>query len=70
MSPSISHSCPSLIAPSLLSCDLANLAVEAQQMLDLGADWLVRFNVIICRRVPFLRRHIVPSIAFTKAHHI
>ena len=36
------YSCPSLIAPSLLSCDLAKLAEDAQQMLDLGADWLVR----------------------------
>lgn len=35
------HKCPSLIAPSLLSCDLANLADEAKNMLDLGADWLV-----------------------------
>jgi ribulose-phosphate 3-epimerase len=36
------HNCPSIIAPSLLSCDLARLADDAQQMLDLGADWLVR----------------------------
>jgi pentose-5-phosphate-3-epimerase len=36
------YSCPSLIAPSLLSCDLAKLADDAQQMLDMGADWLVR----------------------------
>ena len=30
-----------LIAPSLLSCDLARIADEANNMLDLGADWLV-----------------------------
>jgi len=31
-----------LIAPSLLSCDLARIAEDANNMLDLGADWLVR----------------------------
>jgi pentose-5-phosphate-3-epimerase len=36
------HDCPALIAPSLLSCDLARIADDAQNMLDLGADWLVR----------------------------
>eukprot|EP00977_Amphora_coffeiformis_P005723 scaffold1211_cov169-Amphora_coffeaeformis.AAC.22 len=34
------HSRPSLIAPSLLSCDLSRLNEEAQNMIDLGADWL------------------------------
>jgi ribulose-phosphate 3-epimerase len=34
------HDCPAIISPSLLSCDLAHLADEAQQMLDMGADWL------------------------------
>ena len=34
------HSRPALIAPSLLSCDLSRLNEEAQNMLDLGADWL------------------------------
>jgi len=28
------------IAPSMLSSDFANLASEAQRMLDCGADWL------------------------------
>ncbi|WVZ07879.1 hypothetical protein V8G54_021225, partial [Vigna mungo] len=28
------------IAPSMLSSDFANLATEAQRMLDFGADWL------------------------------
>lgn len=31
-----------LIAPSLLSCDLARIAEDATNMLELGADWLVR----------------------------
>uniref|UniRef100_A0A6N2MDR4 Ribulose-phosphate 3-epimerase n=1 Tax=Salix viminalis TaxID=40686 RepID=A0A6N2MDR4_SALVM len=30
----------SKIAPSMLSSDFANLASEAQRMLDCGADWL------------------------------
>ena len=36
----MSHSRPSIIAPSLLSCDLSRLNEEAQNMIDLGADWL------------------------------
>jgi hypothetical protein len=28
------------IAPSLLSCDFANLAAESKRMLELGADYL------------------------------
>lgn len=28
------------IAPSMLSSDFANLASEAQRMLNFGADWL------------------------------
>ena len=29
-----------IIAPSMLSSDFANLASEAQRMVDAGADWL------------------------------
>jgi ribulose-phosphate 3-epimerase len=29
-----------IIAPSMLSCDFANLAYEAQRMIACGADWL------------------------------
>ena len=36
-----SDSPSSIIAPSLLSCDLSRIADDAQQMLDMGADWLV-----------------------------
>jgi pentose-5-phosphate-3-epimerase len=35
------HDCPAIIAPSLLSADLARLADDAHQMLEMGADWLV-----------------------------
>jgi len=34
---------PTLICPSLLSCDLARIAEDANNMLELGADWLVRY---------------------------
>ena len=34
------HQRKALIAPSLLSCDLANIASEAENMIRLGADWL------------------------------
>jgi pentose-5-phosphate-3-epimerase len=29
-----------IICPSLLSCDLARLAEDAAQMIEMGADWL------------------------------
>lgn len=31
---------PAIICPSMLSSDFANLATEAQRMVDAGADWL------------------------------
>lgn len=34
------HECAAIICPSLLSCDLAHLADEAQDMIEKGADWL------------------------------
>jgi len=37
-----------LIAPSLLSCDLARIAEDANNMLELGADWLVRASYLRC----------------------
>lgn len=40
------HNCPTIIAPSLLSCDLARIADDAKQMMDMGADWLVSLTSI------------------------
>lgn len=31
---------PTIIAPSLLSCDFGRLAEESKRMVELGADWL------------------------------
>lgn len=31
---------PSIISPSILSADFANLAQECRQIIDQGADWL------------------------------
>lgn len=38
---------PAKIAPSMLSSDFANLASEAQRMLDCGADWL-HMDIMVC----------------------
>ena len=38
-----------VIAPSMLSCDFANLAAEAARMVAAGADWL-HMDVMVRRR--------------------
>ena len=41
----------SIICPSMLSSDFANLAAEAQRMVDAGADWL-HMDVMASAAIP------------------
>jgi hypothetical protein len=47
-SSTMKHDCPAIIAPSILSADLARLNDDSQQMLDMGADWLHWYVVLKC----------------------
>ena len=47
--------CTSIIAPSLLSCDLARLSEDAKQMLDMGCEWL---------HMDIIDGHFAPNLTF------
>ncbi|AAF03437.1 putative D-ribulose-5-phosphate 3-epimerase [Arabidopsis thaliana] len=49
------------IAPSMLSSDFANLAAEANRMIDLGANWL-HMDIMVPTFYSLLWGHFVPNL--------